>query len=96
MDCPCGHYRLWLTLDDVGHESALADEPDASRDVEHAGLDGEEDGDPLVVRVVEARPVVLPTRAHTLEVGRNVERTVCQTMPRDDPMTLSDTAYLIT
>ena len=73
---PVGSVVFSLTLDDVGHEPALADEPDAPRDVEHAGLDGEEDGDPLVVRVVEARPVVLPPRAHTLEVGRNVERTV--------------------
>ena len=43
--------------------------------VEHAGLDGEEDGDPLVVAVVEPRAVALPPRAHALEVGRNVERT---------------------
>ena len=66
---------FFLTFDDVSHESALADEPDAPGDVEHSGLDGEEDGDPLVVAVVEARPVVLPPRAHALEVGRNVERT---------------------
>ena len=86
MNGPVGNDVFSLTLDDVGHEPALADEPDAPRDVEHAGLDGEEDGDPLVVAVVEPRAVALPPHAHALEVGRNVERT--EKDGRDDPVIL--------
>ncbi len=65
-----------LTFDNVGHESALDDEPYAPGNVEGDGLRAEKDGDPLVVAVVQPRPVVLPPRAHTLEVGRDVEAAV--------------------
>lgn len=53
----CGHAAdvtvILLTFDNVRHEASLQHEPDAPGDVEEHGLRAQEDGHPLIIRVVQ-------------------------------------------
>ena len=66
----------FLTFDHVGHESSFNNQPDASWNVKKSGIKSQENGDPLIIRIVQVRSVILFSRTWELESFGHIKTAV--------------------
>ena len=65
-----------FTFDHVRHEPSFNNQPDASWNVKKSGIKSQENGDPLVIRIVQVRSVVFFARTGELESFRHIKTAV--------------------
>ena len=65
-----------FTFDHVRHEPSFNNQPDASWNVKKSGIKSQENGDPLVIRIVQVRSVVFFARTGKLESVRHIKTAV--------------------
>ena len=65
-----------FTFDHVRHEPSFNNQPDASWNVKKSGIKSQENGDPLVIRIVQVRSVVFFARTGELESCRHIKTAV--------------------
>ena len=67
---------LLLTFDHVGHESSFNNQPDASWNVKKSGIKSQENGDPLIIRIVQVPSVRFFSRTWELEIWGHIKTAV--------------------
>ena len=71
-----GVMKKQFTFDHVRHEPSFNNQPDASWNVKKSGIKSQENGDPLVIRIVQVRSVVFFARTGKLESFRHIKTAV--------------------